>query len=114
MENKMRTQPKILIKLTILLSLLIIPYYIHIARIERILKKYKYTQRSNSTVAPFNQQKIDIHSAASIDNQPFQELIPKIYNKPIFLFNVALEEFIILNQTKKFFLNSDLPPPNFS
>lgn len=109
----MKSPNKILHKWTILLSLLIIPYYIHIARMERILKKYKYTQKSNSIFAPLGQQKIVLPDTP-IDNQPFQEPISEISYKPIFLFNISLEKFIILNQTKKIFINSDLPPPYLS
>lgn len=109
----MKSPNKILHKWTILLSLLIIPYYIHIARMERILKKYKYTQRSSFIFAPLEQQKI-CPPNTPIDNQLFQKPISKISYKPIFLFNISLEKFIILNQTKKIFINSDLPPPDLS
>lgn len=97
-----------LYKWTSLISLILIPYYIHSARIDRILNNY--TQKSNAIYLIVKSQK-----STSIDMNRSIELIHSetgsINHLQIIIFYSITEEFKSISRTRTFYINSDIPPP---
>ncbi len=99
----------ILHKWTSLLSLILIPYYIHSARIDRILNKY--TQKSNAIYIIIPVQKSD-----TIQTFPANDFILQangnVEHIQFIIFHSHTTELKSISQTKSFYINSDIPPPN--
>lgn len=99
----------ILHKWTSLLSLILIPYYIHSARIDRILNNY--TQKSNAIYIIIPVQKSDVIQSLPASDL-FLQTNEKIEQLHFVIFHSHTTELKSISQTKIFYRNSDIPPPS--
>lgn len=95
-------------KLILLLSIIIVPYYIHRVRIDRILRQY--TQKSNATHIIFTtHRKSLLETKDNFDSLLNKFTVPVLY-KNIF-FDKSFIEPISFLKIIKFHKYSALPPP---
>ncbi len=105
----MKSRLKIPYKWAIFICLLIIPYYIHAARIDRILNNY--TQKSNA-IFIILQEQVSKKLNTLEKYELFLDPILNICHTDNILYIITFEVFIIFSQIKKLFIYSDLPPPS--
>lgn len=109
MGLQMRIKLPMLYKLVLLISLIIIPFYIHCARIDRILNQY--TTKSNAIYIILHEQESKIINPFVQGYVLFQRPVTNICHTYIFLHSIDLLEIESVDQIKILYLNSDLPPP---
>ncbi len=105
----MKARRSILYKWVILFCLLIIPYYIHSARVDRILNNY--TQKSNALYLILPDQKsnlVDSNDCTNIAYLPIENICPL----QLVLFHCNVKEIKSKILAKVFYLNTDIPPPH--
>lgn len=103
----MKNKFSIPFKWAIFISLLIIPYYIHCARIDRILNNY--TSKSNALFLVLQEK--EVSKGKIVFNFDFFLASSNSLCPIYFLFNSTTVIYSNINQTKKFFIYSDIPPP---
>jgi hypothetical protein len=107
----MKSYFPILFKWTSFFSLLLIPYYIHCSRIDRILNHY--TQKSNAIYIIIHASKSDM-----IQSLPTEIIMPhvnqRIERAHFVILYIQRKELESIPKTKNFYLNSDIQPPNLN
>ncbi len=98
----------ILHKWSLVLSLFLIPYYIHSARIDRILNNY--TQKSNAIYLTIPVQKSDV-SNSSFTNDIILQTDRKIEQIFFVIFLFHINNLKSFSQSKILYINADIPPP---
>ena len=98
----------ILHKWTIVLSLFFIPYYIHNARIERILNHYSH--KSNAIYIIISIQKLNA-TEASLASEIILQTSTNIEQLQFIIFHPLINKLKSISLTKNFYINPDFPPP---